>query len=83
MEKSTIKGSINHDKTAKSVNITLDTNSKIILTKNSYYTSLTNGDSTGSNIDTSNGTFEPITSNDISCLKASYYMLILFLFLLL
>ena len=98
MEKSTIKGSINHDKTAKSVNITLDANSKIILTKNSYYTSLTNGDSTGSNIDSSKGTFESYNSNtettvpttdtskvtnEISCLKASYYMLILFLVLLL
>lgn len=79
MENSSIKGSINHDKTAKSVAITLDSKSKITLTKNSYYTSLKNDDSTGSNIDTSQGSFKP--SNDIAYLKISYYLLILFLFL--
>ena len=79
MENSSIKGSINHDKTAKSVDITLDAKSKITLTKDSYYTSLNNGDSSGSNIDTSNGSFKK--SNDISYLKVSYYLLILFLFL--
>ena len=79
MENSSIKGSINHDKTAKSVDITLDAKSKITLTKDSYYTSLNNGDSSGSNIDTSNGSFKK--SNDISYLKVSYYLLFLFLFL--
>ena len=54
---STIKGTINGDKTASKLSITLDSDSKITLTGNSYYTSLTNADSSGSNIITGSYTW--------------------------
>ena len=54
---STIKGTINGDKTASTLSITLDSDSKITLTGNSYYTSLTNADSSGSNIITGSYTW--------------------------
>ena len=47
---SSIKGTINANKTATKLDITLDSDSKITLTGNSYYTSLTNEDSENSNI---------------------------------
>ena len=47
---SSIKGTINADKTASKLDITLDADSTITLTGNSYYTSLTNSDSDNSNI---------------------------------
>ena len=48
--KSSIKGTINTAKSAAKLAITLDSDSKITLTGNSYYTSLTNSDSSNSNI---------------------------------
>ena len=47
---SSIKGTINSAKTASKLDITLDADSTISLTGNSYYTSLTNADSDNSNI---------------------------------
>ena len=47
---SSIKGSINTAKTATKLDITLDADSIITLTGNSYYTSLTNAVSDNSNI---------------------------------
>ena len=47
---SSIKGTINSAKTASKLDITLDADSTITLTGNSYYTSLTNADSDNSNI---------------------------------
>ena len=47
---SSIKGTINRNKTATKLSITLDNNSTINLTGNSYYTSLVNADSNNSNI---------------------------------
>ena len=55
--KSSIKGKINNANTAGTLAITLDSDSSITLTGNSYYTSLTNADSTGSNIDTGSYSF--------------------------
>ena len=57
MINSTIKGTINGEKTGDSVEINMDSNSKIILTGNSYYTELKNADSTGSNIIKGNYSF--------------------------
>ena len=54
---SSIKGKINNAKTAGTLAITLDADSEITLTGDSYYTSLSNADSTGSNIDTGSYTF--------------------------
>ena len=51
MKKSTYKGTINGDKTAKSIKLTLDKSSKITLTGDSYVTSLDDEDTTYSNID--------------------------------
>ena len=47
---SSINGTINSAKTASKLDITLDADSTITLTGNSYYTSLTNSDSDNSNI---------------------------------
>ena len=54
---SSITGTINGDKTAAKLAITLDSDSSIILTGNSYYTSLTNADSDNSNIQTGSYTW--------------------------
>lgn len=48
---SSYEGTINKDKTAKSIKLTLDKSSKIKLTGDSYVTSLTDEDTTYSNID--------------------------------
>lgn len=48
---SSYEGTINADNTAKSISLTLDKTSKIKLTGNSYVTSLTNEDTSNSNID--------------------------------
>ena len=50
MVNSTITGTINSAKTAEDLSINLDSASKITLTGNSYYTSISNSDKTGSNI---------------------------------
>jgi len=79
MINSTFTGAINNGKTASKLNINLDKNSKIILTKNSYYTSLTNEDKSGKNIDKKNFKF---SSYDVGkWIKTSSLVLIIFLFL--
>ena len=50
LKKSSYKGTINGDNTAKEVSLTLDKDSTITLTGDSYVTSLDNADSTNSNI---------------------------------
>lgn len=55
MKNSTIKGKINNNKEASAINIVLDSNSHINLTGNSYYSSISNEDTTGSNIN--NGSY--------------------------
>ena len=50
MVNSSIKGAINNSKVTSTVAITLDSASSITLTGNSYISSLTNADTTGSNI---------------------------------
>ena len=62
MKNSTIKGKINNNKTASSLKIVLDSNSHINLTGNSYYTSISNEDKTGSNIN--NGSYSLSYFND-------------------
>ena len=62
---STIKGAINPNKTAKKLAITLDSASTLTLTGNSYYTSLSNANSAGSNIVTGSytwGSYEETSS---------------------
>ena len=49
-EKSYVKGTINGDKSAKEINVTLDKSSIIVLTGDSYISSLTNDDTENSNI---------------------------------
>ncbi len=48
---SSFEGTINGDNTAKSITLTIDKTSKVVLTGNSYLTSLTDADSSYSNID--------------------------------
>ena len=50
LESYSYKGAINVDNSAKSIKLTLDKNSKITLTADSYVTSLEDEDSTYSNI---------------------------------
>ena len=59
---SQIKGAFNSDNTASKLSINIDKDSSIILTGNSYYTSITNEDSTGKNIDI--GKFQFIKSDE-------------------
>ena len=49
-EKSYVKGTINGDKTAKEINVVMDSSSIIVLTGDSYISSLTNDDTANSNI---------------------------------
>ena len=62
MVNSTIKGTINSAKTAEDLDINLDSASSITLTGNSYYTSISNSDKTGSNI--INGTYSLSSYDD-------------------
>jgi len=62
MIKSSIKGKINYENSSSNVEITLDENSKITLTGDSYISSLTNEDNTGKNID--NGSYSLNINND-------------------
>ena len=63
---STIKGTINKAKSGAKVNITMDASSTITLTGDSYYTSLTNADTTGNNIIKGGYAFESYTGSSIS-----------------
>ena len=67
LKSSTFKGTINSAKTATKLNITMDSDSTITLTGNSYYTSLTNADSDGSNVVIGSytwGTYEATETSD-------------------
>ena len=63
MINSRIKGKINTNKISSTIDINLDSNSIIILTGDSYISSLTNEDSTGSNINKRNFTFTDYNDN--------------------
>ncbi len=66
LESSTIEGTINNAKSGAKVAISMDANSKITLTGNSYYTSLTNADTANSNIIKGSYTFEQYSESEIS-----------------
>ena len=66
LENSSIEGTINTNKTGAKVAITLDDKSTITLTGNSFYTSLTNSKTDGSNIIKGSYTFEQYTEKEIS-----------------
>ena len=66
MENSSIKGKINNAKTAAKIEITLDSSSSIELTGDSYYTSLTNSDSDGTNINKGSYAWEQVDATEIS-----------------
>ncbi len=89
MKNSTIKGKINNAKTAAALDIILDASSSIELTGNSYYTSLNNENTTGSNINKNNYEFgqynENFTiiksnSNNINPFKLIIFALLVVLF---
>ena len=63
---SQIKGSFNRDKTGAKFDIKLDKDSSIILTGNSYYTSLTNEDNSGKNINYGSYTLTKYDEKEIS-----------------
>ena len=63
MVNSTMKGKINNSKNSATISITLDSASNIILTGNSYISSLNNADSTGSNIVKGSYSFEDYNGN--------------------
>ena len=63
-ENSKIKGKINNGKTAAKIEIIIDDTSSIVLTGDSYYTSLTNSGS--SNIETGSYKWEQVESSEIS-----------------
>ena len=65
LENSSIEGKINSEKTGAKVNIVMDADSKITLTGNSYYTSLTNAGA-DSNIIKGSFTLEKYDEKDIS-----------------
>ena len=71
MVNSSIKGKINSDKVSSTVAITLDAASSIALTGNSYVSSLTNSDSTGSNINKGSYTLEDYNGNSYSATGTS------------
>ena len=64
MVNSTIKGKINNSKNSATISITLDSASKITLTGDSYISSLSNVDSTGSNIIKGSYTFADYSGNE-------------------
>ena len=66
LESSNITGTINTAKSGAKVAISMDANSKITLTGNSYYTSLTNADTANNNIIKGSYTFEQYSESEIS-----------------
>ena len=94
MVNSTIKGTINKAKTADKLEIKMDSDSSITLTGNSYYTKLTNDDSSSNNINKGDYTFSSYGSDEdddddnddenIPKIKTSskYYKISLFLLIL-
>ena len=63
MVNSSIKGKINTDKVSSTIKVTLDADSSITLTGDSYISSLTNSDSIGSNINKGSYTFADYNGN--------------------
>lgn len=84
MKNSKIKGTINGNKKATSLSISLDSTSTITLTGNSYYTSLKNDVSSGDNIVKGDYTFTEYTNEeeDKSTSKGSFIGLSMLLVLL-
>ena len=66
MVNSSIKGAINNSKVTSTVAITLDSASSITLTGNSYISSLTNADTTGSNINKGSFSLADYNGNEYS-----------------
>ena len=66
MVNSSINGKINTDNASTNVKLTLDADSSIVLTGNSYISSLTNADSTGNNINKGSYTFADNNGNDLN-----------------
>ena len=66
MVNSSINGKINTDNASTNVKLTLDADSSIVLTGNSYISSLTNADSTGNNINKGSYTFADNNGNDLT-----------------
>ena len=64
MVNSSIKGKINNAKSSATISVTLDAASKITLTGNSYISSLTNSDTTGSNIIKGSYSFADYNGNE-------------------
>ena len=77
MINSKFTGKINNGKTALKMAITLDADSKITLTGDSYYTSLKNADSKGNNIDKGNYKFVEYDSSSQKWIKVSMILLVL------
>jgi len=71
MVNSSIKGKINTDNASTNVKVTLDEDSTITLTGNTYITSLTNADSTGSNINKGSYTFADNNGNEYTAKGSS------------
>jgi hypothetical protein len=65
LENSSIQGTINSEKTGAKVAINIDESSTITLTGNSYYTSINNGKSDGSNIIKGSYSFDSYEEKDI------------------
>ncbi len=84
---SSFTGKINAAKSSGTVSITIDSSSKLTLTGDSYVTSLTNADSSGSNIEKGDYSLNVGTINNDSGSKGSYLkgffieLIILILFL--
>ena len=83
MVNSSIKGKINTDNASANVKVTLDEDSTITLTGNTYITSLTNADSTGSNINKGSYTFADNNGNEYTATSSIYISSQLFLLFLL
>ena len=64
MVNSSIKGKINNAKSSSTISITLDAASKITLTGNSYVSTLSNSDTTGSNIIKGSYSFADYNGNE-------------------
>ena len=81
MVNSKIKGKINNDKKASKLTIKLDSKSKITLTGDSYYTSLTNEDKSGANIEKGKFKFEEYgKKSNGNWIKMSIFLVLLILF---
>ena len=81
MVNSKIKGKINNDKKASKLTIKLDSKSKITLTGDSYYTSLTNEDKSGANIEKGKFKFEEYgKKSNGNWIKMSIFLVLIILF---